>query len=315
MNEMIDNQNNIPPFIKGETDKVSYCGYTCIGGRPEDQDCLEQDNVNGRQIFIVCDGMGGHAGGCIASATAAAALKESFRRQAVDVVPTKEAMMTAVTEANTAVYRKSQEEPSLRGMGTTLTLLVIDSKAAYVTHIGDSRIYQLRKGRKVYRTFDQSMVFEQIVHHVSPCYEFFNCRLPNFLYSIIGKKKHKKTKSEREEEARQHPRSNVLSKAIGILPDVEVVVTKLDYRAKDRFILCCDGVWNTQPEPEVIQMFIANADLETTIRSTQSLVEKIGKENGGQHDNHTMIAVDMKCDSKYRKSIFTKLKSLFKRSV
>ena len=281
MNEKLDNSN----FLHGETDKSAFFGYTCIGGRTEDQDCLAYDNVHGRQIFAVCDGMGGHAGGCVASTTAARALADSLKRQA-KIVPTEEAIITAVNEANAVVYKKSQEEPSLRGMGTTLTLLVIDDQAAYVTHIGDSRIYQFHKGRKKFRTFDHSQVFEQVA-------------------------KGKMT----EEEARVHPRSNILSKAIGILPDVDFTVTKLDYKAKDRFVLCCDGVWNTQPEADVINMLTANEDLETTILSTRSLVEKIGKENGGKHDNHTMIAVDMKNDSKYRRSLFDRIANLFRRSV
>lgn len=280
MNEEIDNKS----FLKGETEKSAYYGYTCIGGRPEDQDCLAYDDINGRQIFAVCDGMGGHAGGCVASTTAAKTLGDSLRRQA-EIVPTKEAMITAVNDANTAVYKKSQEEPSLRGMGTTITLLVIDDNAAYVTYVGDSRIYQLRNGRKIYRTFDNSQVFEQVA-------------------------KGKLT----EEEARVHPRANILSKAIGILPDIEVVVKKLDYRAGDRFVLCCDGVWNTQPEADIISMFTAHSDLETTILSTRSLIEKIGKENGGQHDNHTMIVVDMKGKSKYRKSVFCRFINLFRRN-
>ena len=281
MNEIIDNNN----ILCGETDKSSYYGYTCVGGRPEDQDCLAYDDIHGRQIFAVCDGMGGLAGGCVASTTAAKALTESLRRQA-EIVPTKEAVITAVNEANKAVYQKSQEEPSLRGMGTTLTLLVIDNQAAYVTHIGDSRIYQLRNGRKKYRTFDHSQVFEQVK---------------------MGKMT--------EEEARVHPRANVLSKAIGILPDVDFNVKKLSYKKNDRFVLCCDGVWNTQPETDVISMLTANEDLETTILSTRSLVEKIGKENGGNHDNHTMIVIDMKDNSKYRKSVFGWLANLFRRNV
>lgn len=285
MNGNMDIAIAAAPIRKGETDKAKYFGYTCIGGRPEDQDCFDIVEVNGRQIFVVCDGMGGHAGGCVASVTAVNTLIDSFRRQA-EIVPTKEAMVTAVSDANAAVYKKSQDEPRLRGMGTTLTLLVIDGQAAYVTHIGDSRIYQLRNGKKKYRTFDHSMVFDQVA-------------------------KGKMT----EEEARVHPRANVLSRAIGILPDVDVAVRKLSFRANDRFVLCCDGVWNTQPEPDVISMLTSNADVETVAMSTRTLVEQIGKKNGGQHDNHTMIAIDMKTDSKYKKSLFGKFISLFKRSV
>lgn len=277
MNKILENRDT----MTGQTEKTSFYGYTCIGGRPEDQDCLLFDEVNNRQIFAVCDGMGGQAGGCVASRTAVTTIVETFRRQA-EIVPTKEVIFSAVNEANNAVYKRAQEEPSLRGMGTTLTLLVIDSEAAYVTHIGDSRIYQLRNRRKIFRTFDHSMVFNQVA-------------------------KKKLT----EEEARVHPRANVLSRAIGILPDIETVVTKLEYRENDRFILCCDGIWNTQPESDIINMFTAHHDLKATVEQTRSLVEKIGNESGGQHDNHTMIAIDMKCDSKYRKSIFRKLANLF----
>lgn len=276
--EVTDNKE----FLKGETDKSLFYGYTCIGGRPEDQDCLAYDNVHGRQIFAVCDGMGGHAGGSVASTTAAKSLTDAFKRQA-EIVTTKDAIITAVNEANSAVYKKAKEEPSLMNMGTTLTLLVIDNQAAYVTHVGDSRVYQFRKGRKIFRTFDHSRVFE-----------------------LVSKGKIS------EEQARVSPNANILSRAIGNQPDVDIVVKKLEYRKGDRFVLCCDGVWNTQPEPEVINMFTANTDLETTIKSTRSLVEKIGKENGGQHDNHTMIVVDMKENSKYKKSVFSKLINVFR---
>lgn len=280
---MIEKKDRNSEFFKGETGQCAFCGYTCIGGRPEDQDRYAYAPLNGRQIFAVCDGMGGHAGGCVASQTAAEALTRSFERQK-EIVPTDEAIKTAVNEANSAVYKKSQDEPSLRGMGTTLTLLVIDDRAAYVTHIGDSRIYQLRKGRKKFRTFDHSQVFEQVA-------------------------KGKLT----EEEARVHPRSNILSKAVGILSDVDFQITKLSYKANDRFVLCCDGVWNSQPEPDIISMFTENDDLETTIRSTRATVERIGQENGGKHDNHTMIAIDMKTGSKYRKSVFSHIASLFRK--
>lgn len=282
MNETKNNKEKEPLLLKGKTNITVYEGYTCIGGRDEDQDCLACDILKNRQVFVVCDGMGGQAGGCVASETAARTLIASLRRQA-EPISLSEAMKTAVSEANTAVYQKAQQEPSLRGMGTTLTLLVIDNHAAYVTHIGDSRIYQLRKGSKVFRTFDNSMVFEQVAKG-----------------------------SMTEEEARVHPRSNILSKAIGVMPEVETTVTKLEYRAGDRFVLCCDGVWNCQPEADIIAMFTAHDDVATTVHATRSLVEKIGQESGGRHDNHTMIVVDVKFDSTYRRSLFSKIISLFK---
>ncbi len=273
----MNEQLTVKDIFKDETELASFMGYTCIGGRSEDQDTYVCRQVNGRTICSVCDGMGGHAGGCVASHTAAMTLLDTFGRQA-EIIPTKDAIVTAVNEANKAVYAKAQGEPGLRGMGTTLTLLVFDSDAAWVTHIGDSRIYQLRKGRKIYRTFDHSMVFERV-----------------------------KMGTLTEEQARQHPRSNELSKALGVLPDVDFTVTKLAYRAGDRFVLCCDGVWNCKPEPELIKMLTEKESLDDTVATTRETVETIGRENGGRHDNHTMIVVDMKKGSKYRVPLLVKI--------
>ena len=148
-------------FIEGKTKWDIFSGYTCIGGRMENQDSLAYIELDSRQVFVVCDGMGGHAGGCVASEIAVTTVLESLQNQSPGI-PTPEVMSKAVIDANSAVYTKSKEEPSLRGMGTTLTMLVFDRDAAYVTHIGDSRIYQLRNKRRKYRTTDHSMVFEQV---------------------------------------------------------------------------------------------------------------------------------------------------------
>lgn len=270
-------------FKNGKNEWAKFNAYTCIGGRSENQDALAFHMMYKTrfQVFVVCDGMGGHAGGCMASDTATTAVVKSLESQPEDT-PVLEAITMAINDANTAVYTKAQDEPSLRGMGTTLTLLVIDKEAAYVTHIGDSRIYQLRNGRKVFRTFDHSMVFDQVAKGTLT-----------------------------EEEARVHPRGNILSKAMGVLPDVDFTITKLPYHEDDRFILCSDGVWNTRPEAELIEMFTDIESLETLVKKTWDSVEKIGRNNGGNHDNHTMIAVDMMCDSDYQESFFAKIKKLF----
>ena len=287
MIDMSDNQNlpiAYPQIPKGETFQATYAGYTNIGGRNEDQDCMATTYKNGRLVFTVCDGMGGHAGGCVASLTAVKTLTDSFERQAA-VIPTKEAVITAINDANRAVYEKAQAEPSLRNMGTTLTLLVIDNNAAYVAHVGDSRVYQLRKGRKIFRTNDHSQVFELL----------------------------KMAELASEEEARTHRRSNILSKALGIMPDVEPTMEKISYKAGDRFVLCCDGVWNCQPEPDIIAMLTSSPSIETVVSNTETTVEKIGREKGGMHDNHTMIVVDMKVDSKYKESFIRRLVKWFRK--
>ncbi len=279
--ENIGNENVV--FGGGRVQWADFNTYTCVGGRSENQDSLAFHTMShgGYQVFVVCDGMGGHAGGCMASSTAAVTLIDALERQPKDIA-IAEAITEAVNHANHAVYTMAQEEPSLRGMGTTLTLLAIDGEAAYVTHVGDSRIYQFRKSRKVFRTTDHSMVFEQVSKGALT-----------------------------EEEARVHPRGNILARAMGVLPDVDFKVIKLPYRKNDRFVLCSDGIWNSRPEAEIIEMLTGTENLEEMVRSTYETVERLGAEKSGDHDNHTMIAVDMLTDSRYQKTLCSRIKRLF----
>lgn len=273
-------ENNSPVFKDGnpEVKTMDYAYYICIGGRPEEQDCLGFHEIHGCHIFTVCDGMGGQAGGRIASELAVRTLLDTLARQ-LDKIPIEEAIEMAVNDANQTVYDKALHTPELRGMGTTVTVLIINQDAAYVTYVGDSRVYQLRGGKKLFRTFDHSRVFEQVA-------------------------KKKLT----EEEARVHPRANILSRALGVLPDTEFIVTRLPYNINDRFVLCCDGVWNAFPEPELMRLFSESDNLLDTVKHISTLVEKAGAEQGGHHDNHTMIIVQTRQRSTFRNSIFDRIK-------
>lgn len=277
----IENNSPVIQACEDDSEKVNYAYYICIGGRPEEQDCLGFHKVEDRYIFTVCDGMGGTAGGRIASELAVRTLLDTLSVQ-LEKLTVEEAIELAVVDANRAVYDKAVETPELRGMGTTVTVLVLDDVAAYVTHVGDSRVYQLRGGKKLFRTFDHSMVFEQVA-------------------------KKKLT----EEEARVHPRSNVLSRALGVQPDTDCKVEKLSYKAGDRFVLCCDGVWNAFPEAEVIGLFSKTENLKETVTHIYHLVEEAGAEKGGQHDNHTMIIVETDERSSYRNTLFDRIKKYF----
>lgn len=274
----IENNSPVIEICEDDSYKVKYAYYLCIGGRPEEQDCLGFHEVNGHCIFTVCDGMGGMAGGRVASELAVRTMLDTLSCQ-LDKLPIEDAIEMAVGDANHAVYEKAFNNPEYRGMGTTVTLLIVDKQAAYVTHIGDSRVYQIRGGKKVFRTFDHSQVFEQVA-------------------------KKKLT----EEEARVHPRSNILSRAIGVQPDTECTVEKLSYNKGDRFVLCCDGVWNAFPEPEVIAHFTETQNLRETVVRIHGLVEEAGAAKGGHHDNHTMIIVEMGARSTFRNSVFDKIK-------
>lgn len=256
-----------------KTGQFTAYGRTGIGGRSENQDNLGGWGHGEYAILTVCDGMGGMNGGQTASFIAAAEIVNTFFERPVDKW-TPDLIVTAVNQANQAIYRRSVEDARLRGMGTTATVLMITPEAAYATHIGDSRIYQLRNGKKVFRTFDHSKVFEMVA-----------------------------MKMMTEEQARTSTFSNVITQALGIRPTVNVEVTKLPYKAGDRFVLCCDGIWNCVPEPEMVDMLAKEADTRTEVIYLTEEVNALGMEGGGGHDNLTAIVVDMKHKSEYQYGI------------
>lgn len=255
------------------------CGCTGIGGRKENQDNYGGTTKDGMVILTVCDGMGGMAGGQTASFIAVSEIigtLSAYTEKEMGV----DALRTALANANSAVYRQAMAEPSLRGMGTTATVAVLTKVAAYVAHVGDSRIYQLRKGKKIFRTFDHSKVFEMVSQGMIT-----------------------------EEQARQSSFSNIITRALGIRPTVEVEVQMLPYRKDDRFVLCCDGIWNTEPEQQMLRLFSASASPNVTLEQLTNHVNKTGVERGGDHDNLTAIIADMNHPSLYQYSVFHQLRN------
>lgn len=259
---------------------IAY-GRSGIGGRHENQDSHsgmpDGDNV----ILTVCDGMGGMNGGQTASRIAMSEIINYIMdRPHSDW--REETVANAIGAANTAVYKKSMMEPRLRGMGTTTTVLMLTKEAAFLAHIGDSRIYQLRKGKKYFRTFDHSKVFEMVGQRMMT-----------------------------EEQARCSSFSNIITRALGIRPQVEVTVSKLPYKKGDRFVLCSDGIWNCLPEAQVLELFNREKATDKEVSFLTETVNGIGFEKGGEHDNLTVIVADMNCDSDFQYSVFRPLGMMF----
>lgn len=271
--------------VISDTGRFIAIGRSGKGGRKENQDCYGGYlTSHANLILTVCDGMGGAVGGQTASYLAVEAilktLSEDTSSQNIPSLITQ-----AIDNANQAIYQRAVQEPSLRGMGTTATIMVINREAAWLTHVGDSRIYQLRKGKKVFRTFDHSKVFEMVAQGMMT-----------------------------EEQARQSSFSNIITKALGIKPKVdEIKVEKLAYRKGDRMILCCDGVWNTLPEPEMLLHFCKYADTKKEITHLTDMVNQHGIDEGNHHDNLTAIIVDMKQDSDYQISFWDNLVARMKK--
>ncbi len=248
-------------------EKYKIASVTRIGGRSENQDYYRIEETQFGLLAIVCDGMGGANGGRIAAEMAANIILEEIKRtrecNAIDGI------LSAISQANAAIFRESNNS-KLRGMGTTVAVLLINENHAISFHVGDSRIYQFRSGNIIYRTFDHSVVFEAVKLGIMT-----------------------------EEEARVSPKSNIITRAVGIMEDVEISVSEpLPYNEGDRFLLCTDGIWGAVPEAQLTKMVSPAQPVETVINQLADDIDTIGTQKGRRHDNLTAVIIEMQADSK-----------------
>lgn len=243
------------------------CIETRQGGRNENQDNGGFVDTPLGLLLVVCDGMGGGPGGRTASHTAV----ESILNLLSEVAPhthRKDALQFAIEKANDILYMKAKETPELRGMGTTVAAILINEDSALIAHVGDSRIYQLRKGTVVYRSADHSYVAELV-----------------------------RQKKITEEEARNHPQSNVITRALGIRPQIEIAFDEVTFLTGDRFVLCSDGIWGMLPQNKLLKQLTRVMGIENLTALVCEEIDDIGKENGGEHDNMTLAMLDVTFDS------------------
>ena len=210
-------------------------------------------------LYIVADGMGGYNGGEIASSLAVTAAKDFIENNFIDTEPTKEKLQelvkNAIQYANMVVYEKSKEVPELEGMGTTIEVALVHNNRVYIGHIGDSRIYRIRKEFMRKLTTDHSYV-EKLVKD-----------------GTISK-----------EEAVHHPKKNMLTKALGCTSFVEPDVLVKGFQKDDILVLTSDGLTNMVKDQEIFDIIKFNIDI-----ATEKLINK-ANENGGL-DNITVIIV------------------------
>jgi protein phosphatase len=211
-------------------------------------------------LFAVADGMGGHLGGEIASATTV----ETITRAAQVEPPHDSSRLAAIVrEANAAVWDEAQGDPELKGMGTTCTLVLLEGDELHIAHVGDSRAYLLRAGELTQVTEDHTLVNRMVRE---------------------GRLK--------PEEADRHPQRSIITRALGVDAEVEVDELSLGVEEGDRFLLCSDGLTSMID-------FAALRDTLAHESAPQSAVDRLielANEAGGE-DNITVVLVDIVDDA------------------
>lgn len=237
------------------------------GGRTENQDFYGTAKTLYGELIIVCDGMGGHNGGRHAAEVAVQVIMDEVAK--CDDANPANALHAAISKANAAIWDESHSNSQLKGMGTTVVALLLTPDKAICAHVGDSRIYQLRQGKILHRTYDHSHVFELV-----------------------------KAGLITEEQARLSEKSNIITRGLGIRETVDIdIADNLSYQKGDRFLLCTDGIWGAVPENELVEMVSQKLDIETVVSQLVYKIDAIGFESGGRHDNLTAALVEIENNS------------------
>jgi len=223
-----------------------------------------------RYLYIVADGMGGHAGGGFASSNAVRLVHEELIRLEQTQDTTQPLMggagktliqirlEHAIKFANREIFNLSLKESSLRGMGTTLTALQFDNECANLAHVGDSRTYLIQDGEMKQLTRDHSYVQEQVdAGLITP------------------------------EEARTHPLKNIITRSMGHERELQVDLLKFEYKPQDRFLLCSDGLTNMLSDQDLLAL-VQEMDIDPAAHE----MVKQANEKGGQ-DNITVVIVSL----------------------
>lgn len=265
-------------MARNENSNINCSIESYIGGRSENQDSAGICETPIGTVVIVCDGMGAHNGGSIASRIAVRTIMDDMSSAQADDVPA-EALRAAVEHANAAILDAAEEDSTLAGMGTTLTAVLLNDDCAVVTYLGDSRVYQLRGKKKVFRTFDHSLVFQSVSQ------------------GIIT-----------EEQARLSSQSNIILRALGVRRDIEFDVYELPYLAGDRFLLCSDGFWGAVPEKELLGM-VARGNVAEVLKKSALKIDLMGIRQGGHHDNLTAAMFEVNRESNKKAKMTAKIKT------
>ncbi len=214
-------------------------------------------------LFLVADGMGGHAAGEIASQLAASAIDAWIVAHADPAGDSADLLLQAVLEANTRVFEAQRDNRALSGMGSTLTALLFRGDRYYIAHVGDSRAYRLRDGTLEQLTRDHSLVWH--------------------LYENGVLKKAELT---------SHPQKNLITRSVGSHPQVDIDIEQGEGLIGDVFLLCSDGLTDGIPDDGI------GAILSAPRKNPQEIADHLveAANQAGGPDNITAVVIRLMPD-------------------
>jgi len=244
------------PGLRRESNEDAYCARTDLG------------------LFVVADGMGGHAAGEVASRLAVEVI-EAFIRDTRDADMNRtwpfpydtalsldgNRLKAAFRLANRRLATAMDADDTLRGMATTAAAVLITNGAPVIAHVGDSRVYRLRGGELAQLTEDHSWVGEQVRAGVLS-----------------------------DADARRHPWRNVVTRALSGGDDPHVDVTEIEVKANDRLLICSDGLSGVVPREKLETIVSSTAGLEETC---QALIAAANEAGGPDNITVAMLKVDV----------------------
>ena len=222
-------------------------GRTDVGlVRKNNQDAV----ILSQGLIGIADGMGGHRGG----ETASAGARDGLIRVLTGKEPSLQTLEDAVKEVNLELWNRQEQEESLSGMGTTLSVIWPEEEKMLIAHVGDSRVYLMRDGQLRQVTQDHSMVADMVRRGLLT-----------------------------EEQAATHPMRNYITRAVGTEPTVEVDVLAMERQRGDRWLVCSDGLHGLVAKEE-LQALMALDDMEEA--ADQMIREAL---NRGGRDNVSLV--------------------------
>ncbi len=211
-------------------------------------------------LAFVCDGMGGHLGGAFASNKTIEMLNDAFNKIDSNNPPKNIGvwLFETLQNANSLIYQKAMTDENLKGMGTTVSGVVMINKEIYYAHIGDSRIY---------------LYNENSIEQITTDHTYVNTLLLNGLITY--------------KQALKHPKRHVLTNALGIKKNVSVDIGSIRLKEKDSLLICTDGLHNLIDGKKLLKLLNEDVDTETKVNN---LLDKALSLGG--NDNITLIVLE-----------------------